>query len=663
MQLKWRGNRISKFTNSNPDPLLTDQPPKEYLCSYSDAQAQIGLKFLDKIKKTDAKRITNVNILIDNLSDQVKSRMPVVPENTENTFWRLPINVENPEELKKYLFENQIDNASTNLRLVSEEPVFKQYHQDTPEARKAHRAPFIPIHSSFKKKDMLYISYVLNEYFNSPNNYPQKQEDVSGTTDIVFTRPLLTAEEMYNEFALAGAEEPSLGLCYLAAVTRENGYNTEIVDAIALKLRNKELAELIVSKKPKFVGISAVTISIYNASDLAKRIKELDENITVIIGGVHITAVPEETMRRFSHFDIGVLGEAEITIVELLDALKNNQELDDIPGLILRKGDGFEITAKRLFIRDLDSLPMPAWNLLPDMKTHYAPPAWSMNRDTSTLLITSRGCSNTCTYCDRGGLGPFVRAHSADYVMKMIEHLYQNYGIKQFRINDDNFILFKPRLKEMCRQIIDKKLPITWSCFGRASNADPETLKIMRDAGCWQISYGVETGSQEIQDLEDKNLTLDQIEKAIRLTKEAGIQTIGFTMIGHPKETVETIKATIKFCKKLALDDFKMVYLTPYPSTPIYKEASKYGTLNDDWNKMNCYLAPCFVPYGLTKEEIIKYRKRAYREFYLRPKIIFSHLSQIRSFHQVMVLAKGGTALLKLWLGKTKSKNTQNLNA
>jgi len=470
--------------------------------------------------------------------------------------------------------------------------------------------------------------------------------------DIIFTRPLLTAREMYGELESAGAAEPSLGLCYLAAITRANNFKTEIIDALALNIKNDELAKKIAEKNPSFVGISAVTLSIYKAGDLAQKIKELNKNIKIILGGVHITAIPEETMQKFPDFDLGVIGEGEETIIELLNGLKNKSDLTKIPGLFLRTENGFITTEKRVLIKNLDTLPLPAWNLLPDLQKYYGPPAWSLNQSASMLLISSRGCSNACIYCDRGCFGTYARAHGTDYFMKMIYDLRDNYGIKQFRINDDNFILFKPRLKEICERIIKEGLDIKWSCFGRANNADIETLTLMKRAGCFQISYGVETGSQELHNLENKNLTLKQIEDAIKLTKKMGIRTIGFTMIGHPKETIQTIKDTIKFCKRLALDDFKMVYLTPYPATPLYGYAEKYGVLDKSWKKMNAYTEPCFTPYGLTKRDLIKWRKKAYREFYLRPKIVFSYLSQIRSPRQILILFKGFFSLLKLWTAK-----------
>lgn len=476
-------------------------------------------------------------------------------------------------------------------------------------------------------------------------------------SDIIFTRPLLTAEEMYGVLSSAGASEPSLGLCYLAAVTRKNNYKTEIMDAVALKMKNNELAKAIVEKSPVFVGISAVTLSAYNAGDLARKIKELNQNIKIIVGGVHITAVPEETMERFPDFDIGVIGEGEETIVELLGALRANKNLAEVKGLIFRENGELIKNEKRPLIRNLDSLPLPAWDLLPELKRYYGPPAWSLSQGASGLLISSRGCSNACTYCDRGCFGEYVRAHSADYFMRMVKDLYSNHNLKQFRINDDNFLLFKPRLKEVCQRLIDENLKIKWSCFARADNVDEETLILMKKAGCWQISYGVETGSQEIHDLEKKNLTLEQIKKAIALTKKIGIRTIGFAMIGHPKETIQTMEATISFSRKLDLDDFKPLFLVPYPGTPLYKEIDKYGVLDKDWRKMNAYTEPCFIPYGLTKEDLIRYRKIMYRKFYFRPKIIFSYLSQIKNISQTIALSRGFSALLALLFKRLNQKD------
>lgn len=474
-------------------------------------------------------------------------------------------------------------------------------------------------------------------------------------TNIIFTRTLLTQKQMYGDLAGVGSSEPSMGLCYLGAVTREKGFKVEIVDALALNMNCEKLAEYILNKSPKYVGISSVTISIYDAGLLARLIKEKNKDIKIIVGGAHMTAVPEETMRRFPEFDIGVMGEGEVTIVDLLKALEQEMSLDDVAGIIFRSNGQLRFTQKRDFIKDLDSLPMPAWDLLPDM-SYYYPPAWSFNEGNAGLLITSRGCAGRCTFCDRSAFGHIYRAHGTDYVMKMINHLYSVYNIRHFRIDDDNFILFKKRLYEICQNLISAGPKITWSCFARVDGVDPDMLMVMKKAGCQQISYGVETASQDIHNIEKKNITIEQIERAVKGTHKTGIKIVAFCMIGHPLETPQTIRKTIDFVKRLPVDDFKMMFLTPYPQTELYSNAEKYGHLNRDWRRMNAYTEPCFIPYGMTKEEIIYYRNKAMREFYLQPRIIFAYLVSVKSAKQIFTIIKGLIALLKLFFGKRQRK-------
>ena len=466
-------------------------------------------------------------------------------------------------------------------------------------------------------------------------------------TDIVFTRTLLTQEQMYGDLAGIGASEPSLGLCYLSAQVREKGFRVKIIDALAEGLTNEKLADQILQMNPKYVGISSVTISIYDAASVAEIVKEKNSNIKIIVGGAHMTAVPFETMEQFPQIDIGVIGEGEVTIVELMKALDNNTKLDNVSGIVFRNNGRLKVTGQREFINDLDLLPMPAWDLLPPM-SFYSPPAWSLNKSNAGLLVTSRGCANNCTFCDRSAFGRRYRSHSAGYVMKMIRHLYDNYNIRHFRINDDNFILFKKRLYEICDILIKNGPKISWSCFARVDGVNPELLKLMKQAGCWQISYGVETACQEIHNIEKKNITIEQIEKAIIWTHRAGIKTIAFCMIGHPLETTQTIRKTINFVKRLPLDDFKMMYITPYPGTELYRDAEKYGTINRDWRMLNSYQEPPFVPYGLTKEQIVVYRNKAFKEFYLQPRIILSYLLYIRNRKQLTAIIKGVLSLLKL---------------
>jgi radical SAM superfamily enzyme YgiQ (UPF0313 family) len=461
-------------------------------------------------------------------------------------------------------------------------------------------------------------------------------------TDILFTRNYLLPEEEYGIFADAGSTEVPNGLCWLAAVTREKGYNTSILDAHVLKFSNRKAASIILRKNPKYLGISADTINIFHAADLARRVKIGNPDIKIILGGPHLVAAPEETMNRFYAFDIGVLGEGELTIIELLKRLENGEGLETVKGLIYRSGDKLETTEKREFIKDLDTLPLPAWDLLPDMRKFYQPPLHGMHRGRSTLLITSRGCPNQCTFCDRAVFGNYCRAHSADYVMKMIHELYYKYGIRHLRINDDNFLMFKDRLKAICEKILNEGLKITWSCFARVDSVNPEMLRMIKRAGCWQVSFGIESGEQRILDEEKKGISLAKIAEAVKMARIAKLKVVGFNIVGHPLETEKSIQKTIDFNKKIKVDDFYLQFMTPFPGTELYDNIEKYGEFDKDWRKMGVFKEPCFIPYGLTKEVLIKYQKKAFWQFYLQPRVIISYLRALKSFSDFFNFFKTG---------------------
>lgn len=467
-------------------------------------------------------------------------------------------------------------------------------------------------------------------------------------TDIVFIRIYHSLDEEFGYLSKFGYIELTNGLCWLAAVVKQNGYNAEIIDALALRLSNDDVIALIKEKNPKYVGITACTLDIFGASDLAQKLKSVRPDIITILGGPHITAVPLETMERFPAIDIGVIGEGESTIIDLLNSFGKSgmTELSGLQGIAYRDGDKVTVTQRRDFIMDIDTLPLPAWDLLPDIRKYYFAPPWTMHSGRTATIITSRGCPFQCIYCDRKVFGNRMRLHSARYVLDMLRTMHFKYGIGHFRIADDNFIAHKGRLKEICNRIIEEKLPVTWSCLARVDSIDPDSLSLMKKAGCWSIAFGVETGSQKIHDFEKKKVTLEKIEQAVKITRKAGIKTISFNIIGHPLETIDTIKETIKFNKKIKVDDFKTQFMIPFPGTELYQIAEKYGTFDRDWKKMSVFKEPIFVPHGLTKEELILWNKKAFWSFYLRPRIIFKYLSQIRNLQELRVILIGGLTLI-----------------
>jgi len=228
--------------------------------------------------------------------------------------------------------------------------------------------------------------------------------------------------------------------------------------------------------------------------------------------------------------------------------------------------------------------------------------------------------------------------------MKMIKHLYYEFGVREILIEDDTFLIFQKRLKKICEMLSEERLDLSWSCLGRVDTVNPQILKLMRKAGCWQIGYGIESGSQRILDFIKKGINLEQIQSALLWTRKAGIKTKGFFMIGHPLETRETIEETIRFAKRIDLDDFDINKFTPFPGSEINKIANKYGKFDNDWEKMNL-LQTVFVPFSLTKRDIEYYSRKALREFYLRPNIIFSHLrlltkDPVRMFYNILTILK-----------------------
>jgi len=469
-------------------------------------------------------------------------------------------------------------------------------------------------------------------------------------SSIIFMTPPLSLEARYGSWAKAGNAMPSLGIISLAAVTRKYGFDSLVIEAAARDLDQGQVLQKIREIKPCHVGLSATTFSIGTSAQLAGRIKLIDENITIIVGGPHITSAPQETMERFSDFDVGVVGEGETTIVELLKALENGEKLETVKGVIYREGEGedrsLKLTSSRELIEDLDQLPFPAHDLLEGFPRAFHPPPFKMARFPAAAIVTSRGCPNRCIFCDRSVFGNRCRAFSSEYIINWIKELVYGYGIKELLIEDDTFVMFKSRLIKICESILREKLDLSWSCLGRVDMVTPEILELMHKAGCWEIGYGIESGAQHILDLEKKKIDLAQVEQAVAWTREAGILTKGFFMVGHPLESEETISKTINFAKKIPLNDISVMMLTPFPGSELYEIAHQYGVFTNSWDKMNL-LQPVFIPKGLDEEILNSSTRKMLKEFYLRPRIIWNYfLRMVKNPGNIFRILKGFYAFL-----------------
>ena len=463
---------------------------------------------------------------------------------------------------------------------------------------------------------------------------------------IVLIEPPVSLEEIYGGLAKVGAISPPLNLLLLAAILREKGYDPYIFDCPAQGIGYQEIVKRITILQPKFVGLTAMTPHIIQAIKVAQAIKKQLPDILILLGGAHISAVPEQTMDRFHEIDVGFVGDADHSLPEYLDTVNHGGKASTVEGTISRERGVLINTGQRMERIKLDALPMFAWDLLEGFPQAYKPPLFTVQHSPATPILTSRGCPGKCTFCFSGG-HTSISTHSSEYILNMLKKLKDIYGIREFMIYDDNFVMFRKNLNDLLNRLIEEKMELSWSCNARVDMVNEEMLNLMAKAGCWQISYGIETGNQAILNALRKNITKEQVQKTIELTHKAGIRSVGYFMIGHFGETTQTIEETINFACGLQLNDFRMSFFTPLPGTEASLVADKFGEFDHDWSKMNLF-SPVFIPRGLSYEQLIKGQKRAIKRFFFRPKTAISYLKMIRN----PVIALKGAYSLSQYLFK-----------
>jgi anaerobic magnesium-protoporphyrin IX monomethyl ester cyclase len=445
---------------------------------------------------------------------------------------------------------------------------------------------------------------------------------------------------LYGDMKFEGVDSvtPPLGLLQLAAYVRQYSYASAIVDGYAHRYTVTETLQQIKETAPDVLGVTFTTPLFTGALTICRQVKKLMPHLKIIVGGPHVTALPEDTLAH-DCFDVGVVGEGEMTLVELLEAWRSGRELATVPGLVYMDRDQAMRTPPRDMIPDLDTLPLPAWDLLPSLGPPYRATIVGTTTALSTPIITSRGCPGRCTFCDTSVFGKKPRLFSARYTLNMIGHLIREYGLKDFLVYDDTFCANPQRVADICREIIDRGWDVTWSCCARIDQVNQEMLALMSRAGCWQIEYGIESADPTVLKLMKKGLNLDKARKVIKMTHDAGIQARGNFIFGNIGESKESIERTIRFILSTDLDYVQQSFLTPYPGSEVYKIASRHGAFDPDYNKMS-NLTVNFVPDGLTREDLQKYSRYLFLRFYLRPRIMRRLLTSINSWEAFRRLLK-----------------------
>jgi len=447
---------------------------------------------------------------------------------------------------------------------------------------------------------------------------------------LLMTPPLPDPDWMYGGFrgsTLWEVSDPPLGLAYIAAVLEKAGHEVKIFDCAVEKMQIDDFK--LPGNDFDLIGITCVTMNYPQVKELVNRIKGQGDFKT-IIGGPHPTSIPMESF-RYCNSDYLAVGEGENTMLELADTLEKGKSVKDVKGILFREGDKIVGTEPRPLIENLDELPFPARHLL-DLKK-YKPEIEKNIKQPATNMITSRGCPYRCIFCCRNIFGNAFRAHSAQYVLNEIKFLQDKHSIKDIIFFDDTFSVDNQRVIDICDGIIKDKMDIIWNCSARVNTVTRDLIFKMAEAGCYQIAFGVESGSQRVLNLIKKGIIKEQVERAVKWTKEADMEARCYFMLGIPGETIEEMRETVNFAKKLNPDVVHFSIATPFPATEMSDIASKLtkGTWDDYCAGRNTDITNINLS-TMTREQLNEFTSMAYKEFYLRPSFMLSRVSRLRNY-------------------------------
>ena len=437
------------------------------------------------------------------------------------------------------------------------------------------------------------------------------------------------------------ALRPPIDLMYAAACFEQIGAECKLVDYPGELWGWERLERDIRDFKPDAIILSITTPSFEDDMKAAALAKKIDPNITTIAKGAHFNTLDEKAMREHPELDLALRGEYEMTCLELAEG---KPPLKDVLGITWRDDEGNVIRNEgRALPNDLDLIPYPARHLA-NNKLYIRPD----NDQMQTTLVTNRGCPFSCSYCLANQVsGLKNRYRSVENVMGEIRECVHEHGIRNFLFRSDLFTQNKKWVTELCKQIVDEGLDISWASNSRVDTVNPEVLDWMKKAGCWIIAFGVEKGDDESLERINKKATADQARQALQMTREAGIKRSMYLLFGLPEDDEATLRNDIEFAKEVDPDFLEIFYPYPFPGTPLYKEAVEKGLLEDGIIPKEAYGMPAMGTRHITLERLARLRTDGLRRFYMRPRKIAKTLAGVSSPREFLNFARYGAIQLK----------------
>ncbi len=417
---------------------------------------------------------------------------------------------------------------------------------------------------------------------------------------------------------VSNAPEPPLGILSIATLLNKKGYNVQILDPSPEDVKFfKEIKDF----NPDVLGISILTTQYERAKEIAEWAKENLKNVILVGGGIHPTALPKRTLKELG-LDAVVIGEGEITFLDLVENLSNRSKWKNIKGLCFKLGDEIIINEPRELIEDLDTIPYPDRSLI-NFEQYLRPPGniRGLIFHRATSLISSRGCPYYCTFCSSHTLfGRKIRYRSVDNVIAEIDELVNKYKIDALWFLDDTLMEKPDWTSNLCKEIRRRQYNFKWGCQGHVRKVTKELLQEMKNSGCVQIEFGVESGSPRILKVLKKGTTPDDVKRAFSICRSLGIRTLANFMIGNPEEKVEDLEMSYRLARIIKPDHVVVTFTTPMPGSELYDYCKKIGKLNgkevfnERWTIRQ--IDEPIIPLSLSKKEMMRFRAKFDNTFF-----------------------------------------------
>jgi radical SAM superfamily enzyme YgiQ (UPF0313 family) len=438
-----------------------------------------------------------------------------------------------------------------------------------------------------------------------------------------------------------------LGTLYVASSLIKAGHDVRFLNGAFMS--HADILKSVSEYAPDFAGIYSTAFGWKKAVRTAEDIKRVIKNVFIAAGGPYPIAVQHKCLEESGSIDAVVTGEGEITVVEMLDRLSGGRSLSGVEGIFFREGGRIIRNPPRPLITDLDSIPFPARELLGG-SVKYIPPPATYRRKPVAVVMTSRGCNRRCIFCfqiDKERTTG-IRYRSMENVIDEIE-LCLKQGYREIKFIDDTLAADYDRAMRLAQEIKVRRLDFTWFASACVNQVDGPLLKAFKEAGCWAILFGAESGVQKNLNAIRKGTTLDQIRSAVKAGKDAGLKVFTPFIFGIPGETYEDGLKTIEFACELNPDVANFHSLTPFPGTELYDNIEKYGAMSDDLSDFT-YQGAAFTPHSMTRHEIAKLRQAAFRKFYSRPWFLLRRLLGLRNINDLKSSFAGLKSLFWLWV-------------